>query len=203
MMSRPGQQLAAKIQERVGRNLTSTEQRMCEEMVMNFYTNALLRFADRFVRPPATIEAFYFSVMNGHLHGANRRFELVRLTGRLGEVFDRIVAYAGEGISQTALEDIVEIAYASTDAEIIQAIDRARAACICSVGYVKAIIFRRRQKTMKLPHTEERRAEPVHKKAASDPVVQQAKTTWKKKLDEAQAEHELTRAEQAAQKSIT
>ncbi|MFA5936704.1 MAG: hypothetical protein WC822_02385 [Candidatus Paceibacterota bacterium] len=197
--------IVQKCEEYLERELTHDEQIKCEELNINYHTNAILAYIDGLIRKeaPRDFGLVYHAIMNGLLRGAYRRHDLIHIEGRFKEVYDRLHSFVGDGMSNAELEAVIFMAEDCTNKEMEAAIAVARMRGVHHIKYVRAVIEGNRRAVSKHALSKQNKFVPTeHEKAKriDVPRVDVVRTAWRHRLEEARAKVLLVKAELNARK---
>lgn len=200
MPSKAGLIIADKIQQYLERALTEEELIKCDELNLNYYTQAILGYVSGLIKKnsPKDFEIVYTAIMNGLLRGAYRRHDLIYIRGRLETIYRRMHALTGDGMSNSELEAIIFLAEDCTDKEIDAAIAVARNRGINHIKYVRAVVEGNRKAVSRSAAKRFKKFVPVEyeeRTKVSVPRVDVIREQWKRRLAKTRSKIELAKAE--------
>ena len=192
-------------QRYLGRALTQDEQLQCEELNLNWYTNAILGYVEGLIKKksPKNFDFVYYPIMNGLLRGAYRRHDILYLRDRMKQVYLKLHAFVGDGMSNAELEACIFMAEDCSDKEIDSALAVARLKGVHHLKYVRAVIEgNRKAVSRRAMQTKLRRFVPTEherRERVSVPMVPAIREAWRHRLNDAKEKIRLVEAELNAQ----
>jgi hypothetical protein len=139
--------ISEKMAEYLGQPLTEEQLLKCEELNLNYFTNAVLGYIKGLIRKkaPKMFELVYDAILGGVLRGALRRHDIIYLRGAMLDTYNKLSAFVGDGMGEGELSDIIALAENCTARELDAAIQAARISGGQHVAYVRAIIDKNRR----------------------------------------------------------
>ena len=189
MPSTPALEIANASKLAIGRQLTREELLSCEELAINVYPNAIIRYIKLARVKNGDFGYIFAPIFNGIIIGAKRRERNDRFrfsTQGSRDVYYILDSYLGSGYSLNELDEVVWLSLHATLTEIRLAIEAAKKTGIIHAAYIKAIILgNRRRATQRLEMTRRPKITNGLDLPTGVPDVKGLQDKWTRKLKSA------------------